>query len=159
MRGDIACRRASAFAHRLELRGDLLKRAIGRCRFNAGDQPNKAIVAVLRQGAIQQAGLDDAFRGQPPHGAAQPFDRPGGGPPAVQDSHDIAPGLIWPHQPDRREPRIQPLQNTFEMRGVTACAYFADGIRITGAQAGIAANPAAGTRRIQASFGAFGNQG
>jgi hypothetical protein len=48
------------------LGGNLLKRAIGRCRLNAGDQPNKAIVALLRQCAVQQIGLDDAFRGQPP---------------------------------------------------------------------------------------------
>jgi len=148
-----------AYAHRLELGGNLLKRAIGRCRLNAGDQPNKAIVASLRPGAIQQARLDDAFRGQPPYGAPQSFDRPGVGPPAVQDPHDIVPGLIGAHQPDGREPCIQPLQNTFEMGSVAAGAYFADGSRITGAQARIAANPAACTRRTQASFITLGDQG
>ncbi|MGD0103115.1 MAG: hypothetical protein ABSC06_03650 [Rhodopila sp.] len=45
------------------------------------------------------------------------------------------------------------------MRGVAACADFADGSRISGAQAGIAADPAACPRRIQAGFGAFGDQG
>ena len=66
--------------------------------------------------------------------------------------------MIWAHQPDRREPYIQPLQNAFEMGGVAACAYFADGSRITSPEARIAADPAAGAGRIQASFGAFGDQ-
>ena len=66
-----------AFAHGLELGGDLLQRAIGRCRLDAGDQPDQPVIALLRSGAVQQAGLDDAFVGQPPHRAAQPLDRPG----------------------------------------------------------------------------------
>ena len=55
-----------AFAHGLELGGDLLERAIGRRRLDAGDQPDQPIVPRLRLCAIQQACLEDAFRDQPP---------------------------------------------------------------------------------------------
>jgi hypothetical protein len=59
-----------AFAHGLELRGDLLKGAIGRCRLDAGDQSYQTIVAVLWRRAVQQPGLDDAFVNQAPYGAS-----------------------------------------------------------------------------------------
>jgi hypothetical protein len=53
----------------------LLECAIAR-RLDAGDQPHQAIVAVLWPGAVQQPGLNDAFLGQTPHSAPQPFHRP-----------------------------------------------------------------------------------
>jgi hypothetical protein len=91
----------------------------------------------------------DTFVGQPPYRAAQPLDRPGGGClPTVQDPHDIAPRLVGAHLPDGGQPGVQPRQDAFQMRGFAACAQFADGVRITGAQTGIAADAAAGARRI-----------
>ena len=44
------------------------------------------------------------------------------------------------------------------MSGVAACADLADGVRVPGAQARIAADPAAATRSPQPSFGALGDQ-
>ena len=43
-----------AFAHGFELGGDLLERAIGRCRLDAGDQPDQPVVAGAPSRAIQQ---------------------------------------------------------------------------------------------------------
>ena len=50
-----------AFAHGLELGGDLLQRAIGRRRLDAGDQPDQPVIAELRPRAVQQGRLDNAF--------------------------------------------------------------------------------------------------
>jgi hypothetical protein len=44
------------------------------------------------------------------------------------------------------------------MRGVSACAQFADGLRVSGPQPGIAADAATCARRIEAGFGALGDQ-
>jgi hypothetical protein len=59
-----------SFAHGFELGGDLLQRTVGRRRLDAGDQTDQPVVALLWPGAVQQAGLNDAFVGQPPHRAA-----------------------------------------------------------------------------------------
>jgi hypothetical protein len=53
----------------------------------------------VRPRAVQQAGLDDTFIGQPPYSAAQPLDRPGGCLPTVEDPHDITPRLVGAHLP------------------------------------------------------------
>jgi hypothetical protein len=42
-----------AFAHGLQLGSDLLQRAIGRRRLDAGDEPDQPIVALRRPSAIQ----------------------------------------------------------------------------------------------------------
>jgi hypothetical protein len=60
-------------------------------------------IVVTRPGAVLQIDLDDAFHGQPSHGAAQAFDFPGGCLPTIQDLHDIAPGLICGHLPHGRQ--------------------------------------------------------
>jgi len=52
-----------AFPHGLELGGDLLQRAVGRRRLDAGDQPDQPVTAALPAGAAQQRRLDDAFVG------------------------------------------------------------------------------------------------
>ena len=44
------------------------------------------------------------------------------------------------------------------MGGIAAGPDFADGVRVAGAQAGIAADAAAGARGVQAGFGALGDQ-
>ncbi len=67
------------FAHRFKLCGNLLECAIRRGRLDASEQPHEAIIALLWPGTVQQAGLNDTFIDQPPHHAAQPLDRPGGG--------------------------------------------------------------------------------
>jgi hypothetical protein len=50
-------------AHGFELCGNLLECAIRRRRLDASDEPDKAIIALLRPGAVQQAGLDDTLIG------------------------------------------------------------------------------------------------
>ena len=93
--------RRCAFAHGLELGSNLLQRATGR---DAGDQPDQAIVALLRPGAAQQACFDDALVPQPPHRAAQPPNRPGRGLAAIKNLRDVAPGLVGTHAPHRWQP-------------------------------------------------------
>jgi hypothetical protein len=102
-----------AFAHGLKLSGNLLERAAGRCRLDPSDQPDKPVTTVLRLGPVQQADLKDAFIDQPSYGATQPLNRPGGCMPAVEDLHDVAPGLIRTHAPHRWKPSVQPRQDTF----------------------------------------------
>jgi hypothetical protein len=63
-----------AFPHGFELCRILLECAIRRRGLDASDQPDKAIIALLRFGTVQQTGLDDTFVGQPPHRPAQPLD-------------------------------------------------------------------------------------
>ena len=72
-----------AFAHGLELSGNLLECVVGCCPFDPGDQPDKPVIALLRRGPVQQTDLKDAFIGQPSYGAAQPLDGPGRGLSAV----------------------------------------------------------------------------
>ena len=67
-----------ALAHVFELGGNLLQSAIRRCCLDAGDQPDQPVIALLARRAVQQCRLDDALGHQSPHGAAQPFHRPGG---------------------------------------------------------------------------------
>ena len=55
-----------ALPHGFELCGNLMRRAIRRCGLDASDRPDKAIIALLRPGAVQQAGRDNTFVGQPP---------------------------------------------------------------------------------------------
>ena len=78
--------------------------------------------------------------------------------PVVQDPHDIPPGLAGAHPPHGRQPRVQLRQDAIEMRGIAAGAHFADGVRVAGAQAGIAADAAALACGVQAGFGALGDQ-
>ena len=112
----------------------------------------------MRPGPVQQACLDDAFVGQPPHGAAQSLDGPVGPSALVQDPNHIAPRLGRAHPPHRRQPIVQLGQNTLEMGGVSASANLSDGIRIAGTQTRIAADATAATGGEQAGFGAFGDQ-
>ena len=64
-----------AFAHGFQLRGDLLERAIRCCRLDAGNEPDQPVIAWLGPGSVEQGVLDDPFGGQPPDGAAEPFQR------------------------------------------------------------------------------------
>ena len=141
-----------ALAHGLKLRGDLLECAVRRGGGDAGDQPNQSVIAAPRLGAVHQARLDDAFRDQTSDGAAKPLDRPACRTAVVQDPHDVAPGLVRTHAPHGREPGVQ-------MRGVAANPDLSNGIRIAGAQAGVATNAATRARRSQASLGALGYEG
>ena len=111
-RGGTPARLASqrAFPHGFELYRDLLHRALGRRRLNAGN--HQAIVALLRPGALQQACLDNALVAQPAHRATKPLDGPGGGSAAVQDLHDVAPGLVGTHPQHRWQPVVQPDEDT-----------------------------------------------
>ncbi len=111
------------------------------------------------KGAIQQVRLDDAFRDQSPDGAAEPLSRPGCRATAVQDPHHVAPGLARAHAPYGRQPRVQMSQNAIQMRRVVACPDLANGIPITGAQAGMSADPTLAARGLKAGFDAFGDQG
>ena len=133
----------SALAHGLELGCDLLEGAVGCGGGDPGDQPDQPVIAGLARRAVQQFRLHDALGGQPPHGAAQPLHRPGGLGGAVQDAHDVAPGLGGPHPPHGRQPRVQLGQDAGEVCDVAAGADLADGVRVAGAQAGIAADPPA----------------
>ena len=147
-----------ALAHGLKLGGDLLQGAVWRCRLDAGDQPHQPVIALLAWRAVQQCRLDDAFGHQPPHSASQPFHRPGGLGSAVQDAHDIAPRLGGPHSPDGRQPKVQVGQHTIQVCGVAASTDLADGVRITGAQARVAADTAAAARSPEAGLRALGDQ-
>ena len=123
-----------AFAHGFELADDLLERAIGHRGGNAGDQPHQTVIAALPLCAPEQRGLDDAFRGQPPHGAAHPLDRPGGIRAAVQDADDVAPGLVRAHPPHRRQPGVKLCEHALQVPCVAAGAQLADRLRVAGAQ-------------------------
>jgi hypothetical protein len=147
------------FVHRLKLHGDLLQRAIGRRGFDAGHQPDQSVVNGLWTRAAQQVRLDHAFRHQSPDGAAQSFNGPGRTIATVQDPHDVAPGLVWPHTLNCGQPGFKLLKNTVEVRGGAAGSDFADRISVTGAQTRVSANPTARPRRFQASLGALGDQG
>ena len=100
--------------------------------------------------AIQQLRLDDSLRHEPAHGAAEPLDGPAAVGATVQNPHDVAPGLLRPHSPHRRQPGIQPGEQAGQMRGVAARPDLADRVRVAGAQPGIAADPAAAARRAAA---------
>ena len=52
--------------HSFQLGGDLLERAVGRGRGDAGDEPDQSIVAALLGSAIQQSRFDDALGREPP---------------------------------------------------------------------------------------------
>jgi hypothetical protein len=108
------------------LGGDLLQR-FARCRLDAGDQTDQPVVALLWLGAVQQAGLDEAFVGQKPHRAAQLFDRTDGPRFWFRTRTNVAPGLVRAHPPHGRQPRVQLRQDTVEMRGITTGANLADG--------------------------------
>jgi hypothetical protein len=131
------------FAHDLKLSGDLLERAIGCRRLDAGDQMGPTVVALLCPGAVQQAGLDYAFVVQPPHRTTQPFDGPrslparGSGP--ARRRHKADPGASAARSAARRPVAPGGLQ----MRGVAPRAQFSDGILIAGAEAGIATDATA----------------
>ena len=144
--------------HGLKLGGDLLQGTVRGGSGDAGDQPDQPVIAPLARRPVQQFRLDDALGHQSPNRAAQPLHRPGGGGNAVQDAHDVAPGLGRPHPPHGRQPRVQLGQDALQMCGVAADADLADGVRVAGAQAGIAADTTATARRPQSGFGALGNQ-
>ena len=76
--------------------------------------------AALRPRALQQGSLDQAFRDQSPHRAAQALDRPGFPLAPVQDADDVAPRLLGAHSPHRREPGIQLGENAIEVRGIAS---------------------------------------
>ena len=89
---------------------------------------------------------------------AQPLDGPSRRLPVVQDPHDIPPWLVGPHASNGRQPGVKPLQNAGQMGSITARAHFADSVWVSGTQAGIAADAAAHACRVQAGFGALGDQ-
>jgi hypothetical protein len=146
------------FVHRLELRRDLLQCPIRRRRLDACHQLNQSVIARLRSRTIQQCRLYHSLRHQPSYGSTKPFNRPRRAVAAVQDPDDVAPGLVWPHAPHCRKPGFELFEDRAEVRGGAAGLYLADRIRITGAQTGIAADPTSGTRGVQSSLGALGDQ-
>jgi hypothetical protein len=56
------------------------------------------------------------------------------------------------------EPGLQAGEDGIEMSGITACPKLADRLWVTPAQARITADASAGARRVQAGFGALGDQ-
>jgi hypothetical protein len=78
--------------------------------------------------------------------------------PVVQDPHDISPWLAGPHASNGRQPGVKPRQNAGQMGSIAARAHFADGVWVSSTQPGIAADAAAHACRVQAGFGALGNQ-
>jgi hypothetical protein len=72
-----------SLAHSLKLDGDLLERAVWCCCLDAGNQPDRPVVALLRLGAIEKAGLQNPFVGKTSHGASERLDRPVRGLPSV----------------------------------------------------------------------------
>jgi len=89
-----ACSSAwGSFVHGLELGGDLLEGVVWCRGLDAGDEADEPVVPSLRPCALKQAGLDEAFRGQPPHGAAEALHGPATVAAAVENPDDVAPGL------------------------------------------------------------------
>ena len=149
-----------ALAHALELCRNLLQSAVGRRDLDPGNEAGQPVIAALLTGAPPQCRLDDAVRRQALDRAAQAFDRPGRVLTAlIEDTDDIAPRLVWAHPTHGRQPGIQLGQHVIEMGRVTAGAQFADRLRITGAQPGVAADPAPRLGRAKAGLGALGDQG
>ena len=147
-----------AFAHRLELGGDLLQRALWGCRLDAGDEADQPVAAAPRWRTVEQDRLDDAFGDQAADGAAEALDRPGGVAAPIQHAHDIAPWLIGAHAPHRGQPGLQAGENAIEVGGIAARPDFANRRRVTCAQARIAADAPTGTGGVQAGLGALGDQ-
>src|ERR1700744_6055135 len=81
--------------------------------------------------------------------AAQSLDRPGQGRLLVLSPHDVAPGLGGAHPLHGRQPDVELCQDAIEPGFVAAILHLADGRRIAGAQAWIAADTAALARRQQ----------
>src|ERR1700733_5069000 len=147
-----------ALAHGLELSGDLLQGALRRCGGDTRDEPDQPVVALLAGRAFQQGRLDDALRHQPPYGAAQPLNGPGGLGGAVQNAHDIAPRLSGTHPPHGRQPRVQLRQDAIKVCGVAASTDLTDCVGVTGAQAGISADTTAAARGAPPGPGALRDQ-
>ena len=146
------------FVHRLELRRDLLQCPIRRRRLDACHQLNQSIVARLRSRTIQQCRLDHSFRHQPSYCSAKPLNGPRRAVAAVQDSDDIAPWLVWPHPTNCWQPGFELLEDTIEVGGGTAGPDFPDRVRVTGAQPGIASDPATRASGVQPGFRPLGDQ-
>jgi hypothetical protein len=138
--------------HRLELRRDLLQCPIWRRRLDARHQLNQPIVARLRSRTIQQCRLDHSFRYEPSYGSAKPFNGPRRAIAAIQDSDDIAPWLVWPHPTNCWQPGFELFEDTIEVGGGTAGPDLPDRVRVTGAQPGIAPDPATRPRGVQPGF-------
>ena len=147
-----------ALAHGFKLGSDLLQREIRRGGGDVGDQPHKAVVGAVPPRALEQLGLENAFRDQPTHGTPEPFDGPLAGAIAVEHAYDIAPRLLRPHPPNRGQPRLELGEHAAEMGRIAAGAQLADGCRVAGAQSGIAAKPAATAAGLQPGLGALGDQ-
>ncbi len=130
-----------------------------RCsRLDAGNQPNKPVVASLQAGTAEQRCLDDPFGYKPLYRPSETLDRPACGITLVDDTHNVAPRLERAHAANGWQPGVELGQHTVQISGVAAGLYLADGSRVASAQAGIAADPASGTGGAEAGLGAFGDQ-
>jgi hypothetical protein len=93
--------------------GDLLERAIGRRCLDASDQPDKAIIALLWPGAVQQAGLDDIFIGQPPRRSRSTVQVVAC--PRFRTRTTSPHGLVGAHLPHGGQPGVQWRQDAFQI--------------------------------------------
>ncbi len=144
--------------HGLELRRDLLQRMRGCGGPDMGDQPHEPIRGRRPGRALHQPRLEDSFIDETADGAAQPLDRPGFGWAAIEDPHHIAPGLVGPHRAYGWQPAVEPRQDGVEMPRIAARPQPGDRRRVTGDEAGIAADAAAAPGGGETRAGALGDQ-
>ena len=95
------------FAHRFKLGGDVAQGHLRIGHGNADDERHQAVFGRFATRALDQIRLDKMLLDEAADGTPQTLDRPQSRRALrIKHPHDIFPGMIWPHSPDRWEPGV-----------------------------------------------------